>query len=169
MLSYSVHIINNHKHIIIVLSWYLFEVLPPQIKCPDHPFSSTMMMSLKRLKSSLLSEEVLDYLMKMEGTIIDHLIIEQSCVWWVCYNQIYLIDRKYLFLNFYWKSFREAEDYYNTWIMSNIGKWMIWHVRLSEAALLSKFQKLKSIHSDANNHQPPTFNLWVSGPLNFDT
>ena len=76
-LIFSTH---NHKHIIIVLSWYLFEVLPPQIKCPDHPFSSTMMMSLKRLKSSLLSEEVLDYLMNMEGTIIDHLIIEQSCV-----------------------------------------------------------------------------------------
>ena len=85
----------------------------------------------------------------------------KSCVWWVCYNQIYLIDKKYLFKNFYWKSFREAEDYYNTWIMSNIGKWMIWHVRLSEAALLSKCQKLKSIHRDANNHQFSIFEFQV--------
>ena len=99
--------------------------------------------------------------MKMEGTIIHHLIREQNCVWWACYNQIDLIDRKFLFLNFYWKSFREAEDYYNTWIMSNIGKWMIWHVRLSEAALLSKCQKLKSIHRDANNHQPSIFEFQV--------
>ena len=154
---------------IVLVLVFLFEVLPPQIKCPDHPFSSTMMMSLKRLKSSLLSEEVLDYLMKMEGTIIDHLIIEQSCVWWVCYNQIYLIDRKYLFLNFYWKSFREAEDYYNTWIMSNIGKWMIWHVRLSEAALCIAKQIPKAQIYSQWCEQPPTFNLWVSGPLNFDT
>ena len=86
----------------------MFEVLPPQIKCPGHPFSSKMM-SLKRLKSFLLSEEVVDYLRKMEGTIIDHLITEK-----VVYDESVIIRftwlTEYLFLNFLMKIFQRSRE-----------------------------------------------------------
>ena len=101
----SVHIITHNNCTVLVFIWSV----SPQIKCPGHPFSSKMMMSLKRLKSFLLSEEVLDYLRKMEGTIIDHLITEK-----VVYDESVIIRftwlTEYLFLNFLMKIFQRSRE-----------------------------------------------------------
>ena len=97
--THQIQIITPHNNCTVLV--YVWSVAP-QIKCPGHPFSSKMMMSLKRLKSFLLSEEVLDYLRKMEGTIIDHLITEK-----VVYDESVIIRFTWLTKSIYFKIFIE--------------------------------------------------------------